>query len=175
MTQYYAFQTRAHMTEAAANNLTRWTGADAFAVMRTRRKRIPRKPPSASTSVTECVLKSYVFAGFEEEPNFLAISQLPGPAVYPVRFAGLIQPLNNMRDISWVTGELPKPLHRHYDVPRFAGRQRIEAGDYVEVENVGPVQVEAVDGTELVLALKFLGRNVRQSAESAQLAFVRAA
>lgn len=173
MTHWYAFSCRANQTAQAANRLGRVMGCDAFAVMRTYRKRVPREP--RRKTVTECALKSYIFAGFDRAPNFLAIQNMPGPRIYPISFAGEIKPLNGIADLKWITGELPKPLHRHYDIPRHRQQHRYQAGDFVEVENIGPVEVECVDGENLRLALRFLGRPVTMRAEDAQLALRRVA
>ena len=172
MTQWYAFSCRADRTEAAANRLAQHMDCDAFAVCRTLRKRPPRKP---ARTVTECVLKSYIFAGFDRSPNFLAIEHMPGPRIYPLSFAGAIKPLNGMADLKWITGDLPKPLHRHYNIPRLRGQHVWTAGDHVEVESIGQVEVESVDGNQLKLALRLLGRPVIMRAEDAQLALRRVA
>lgn len=175
MTHWYAFSCRADRTEAAANRLGDYMDCDAFAVMQTPSKRLPRHNVRVPGEPV-CVLPTYVFAGFERPPNFFRIergNERTKYKVWPVPFNGQIKPLNRM-NISWITGELPAPLHRHYDDPPPIGVERFKVGDLVKCLH-GERRVKEINGTQLRLDLAMLGAQLEIDADDAELVVSRVA
>ncbi len=175
MTQWYAFSCRANATVPAADALSERFGCTAYAVMQTPTRRLPRSTVRIPGDPV-CVLPSYVFAGFDGTPNFLKIerhSERTRYPVWPIRFAGQIKPLNRM-NISWITGTLPAPLHRHYDDPPATGADRFKVGDLVKRPH-GVARIEAINGTKLLLDLHLLGKQLEVDAEEAEMVVSRVA
>ena len=175
MKLWYAFSCRAQTTVQAADALSGAFGADAYAVMQTPSKRLPRSNVRVPGDPV-CVLPSYVFAGFDKPPNFLRIerhSERTKYPVWPIRFAGIIKPLNRM-NISWITEALPAPLHRHYDDPPATGVDRFKVDDFVQAPG-GPARVRDINGTKLVLDLMMLGKYLEVDADQAEMVVSRVA
>ena len=92
MTQWFAFSCRANVTVEAAEALSERFGCDAFAVMHTPSRRLPRSNVRI-LGESYCVLPSYVFAGFESTPNFVRIERHKegtNKRVWPVPFNGQV-------------------------------------------------------------------------------------
>lgn len=175
MTEWYAFQSRDRKLERAADRIHEITGADAFCVVRKVKLRGNRYSEAngkrRETAIP--ILKPYIFAGFEETPNFFHIA-LRAPLLHPVRFAGEIQPVPS-RSVRWIEHGLPDGYYRHYDATD-APRPVFRPGDEVEFAG-GSVPVIAVDGDHLLLRLQIFNsvRDVPIHIDAAQLAMTRVA
>tara|TARA_R110002111_G_scaffold170741_9_gene236479 strand:- start:15650 stop:16216 length:567 start_codon:yes stop_codon:yes gene_type:complete len=173
--QWYAFSCRPMHTVEAADAFAAMTGADAFAVMQTPTRRLPRSTVRVQGDPV-CVLPSYVFAGFDETPNFFRLERMRERTrfpLWPIKFSGSIKPLNRM-NVGWITQELPSPLHRHYDDPPATGVERFKVGDVVKRPH-GTARIQQINGTKLLLDLALLGKQMEIEADAAEIVVSRVA